>query len=989
MPDFRHGARTAIIAGAVLALGITSGSAYGDSQQKQDQARGESAANVGKRSSFSGQHPELFGHLPAARENIDVVGQVELKAKFGDVVAGQIADVAVFKNTAYVNSWSTACERGGTFVVDITDPAKPVETGHIPAPTGSYHGEGAHVITMQDGPLKGRDILGVNNEPCSATGPGGFDLVDVTDPRKPVILTAGFGDTGGEDVEGVDALTGKQIPHSSHSIFMWSFKGKAYAITVDNDELNDVDIFDITDPRAPKPVIGFGLHDENDIDPGGLKLFPETTTDNDPQHHDSVVKIINGVPILLMSYWDTGYQTLDISDPLNPVHIGDTSFAGPDPLTKLEPQEGNAHYAEFSHDNKYILAADEDFAPYRPGTFSIGGENAGEYPATAPSGSLGAAVLPDLTINGPVVYGGFGCPAGGGDEPGAPAMPIPQLTDELRAQLALDQGEEAILVLSRGPSNHPSYPETDDDDPDTAADESGPYAPGGCFPGEKVAHAQAAGWDAVILINRHIVNAAGQPVDEAYCGAGGDKSTTVIPSICTTHAVGHYMFNDEPDYDPDYTPNSEPAIGEIGVRVTADSVFDAWGYAHLYENTAGTMREVGAYAIEESLDPRFAFGFGDLSIHEWATDPTENLGYGAYYAGGVRVVSFGPNGIQEQAKFIDQGGSNFWGIEQFTAANGERLMAASDRDYGLYILKYTGPGAAQPPACKSIDLVAQTGRPVSIPLSCTDPNGNPLTLSIAKPPTNGTLAAINKNAVTYTSKAGFRGDDVFTYVAFDGAATSPLATVRIRVIDIALPGACGFGVLGTSAADTLNGTVNTDTLLGGAGDDRISGQQGNDCLLGEAGNDTIDAGTGADWVHGGDGRDRLFGDSGKDSLRGGTGNDHMRGSSGNDTLRGDSGNDFLSGGSNNDRVIGGDGRDSIIGDAGHDRLSGGAGDDNITDGKGRNRINAGGGNDRVNAVNGSVDSVSCGAGRDVVRADRSDRVGRSCERIIRTRRSSR
>ena len=487
-----------------------------------------------------------------------------------------------------------------------------------------------------------------------------------------------------------------------------------------------------------------------------------------------------------------------------------------------------------------------------------------------------------------------------------------------------------------------------------------------------------------MLVNRHFGSAA---ADGPTCGSGGYAPSTVIPSLCTTHTAMHLMFKDPPDaqdYDPDYTPNTEPAFGAIGEDIESEAIFDGWGYAHLYENTAGTMREVDAYAIEEATDARFAFGFGDLSIHEWATDPTEYLAYAAYYSGGVRVASFGPDGIKEVGRFIDEGGSNIWGIEQFTHG-GERYMAASDRDFGLLILKYTGPGAPKPPACEDKNVSAQAGVPISIPLTCTDPNGNPLTLSIVNPTNNGTLSAIGNNAVTYTAKAGFRGNDTFTYVASDGAATSPIATVRISVIEIPLPGSCGFRILGTSAADTLNGTVNADTILGGPGNDRISGQQGNDCLLGEAGDDAIDAGSGDDRVEGGDGKDRLFGDSGKDNMRGNAGVDHMRGSSGNDVIRGDAGNDYVSGGSNNDIVVGGAGRDSLVGDAGNDTLRGDSGNDSITDGKGRNVVNAGAGNDRIRVANGSRDRVVCGTGRDVVRADAADRVGRSCERVLRTR----
>ena len=84
----------------------------------------------------------------------------------------QIADLAVYKSYAYLNSWNEpSCKRGGTFVVDISNPAAPQQTGFIPALPNSYHGEGAHVITLDTPSYRG-DVLAVNNEPYSATACG-------------------------------------------------------------------------------------------------------------------------------------------------------------------------------------------------------------------------------------------------------------------------------------------------------------------------------------------------------------------------------------------------------------------------------------------------------------------------------------------------------------------------------------------------------------------------------------------------------------------------------------------------------------------------------------------------------------------------------------------------------------------------------------------------------------------------------------------------
>jgi hypothetical protein len=110
---------------------------------------------------------------------------------------------------------------------------------------------------------------------------------------------------------------------------------------------------------------------------------------------------------------------------------------------------------------------------------------------------------------------------------------------------------------------------------------------------------------------------------------------------------------------------------------------------------ARTLQQVDAYAVREALDPRYATGFGDLSVHEVATDPDRpNLAYLSYYNAGFRVIRFDRGGIREVGRFIDEGGNDFWGVEVHTLpGKGRRfgkLVLASDRDYGLYIFKYTG-----------------------------------------------------------------------------------------------------------------------------------------------------------------------------------------------------------------------------------------------------------------------------------------------------------
>lgn len=110
--------------------------------------------------------------------------------------------------------------------------------------------------------------------------------------------------------------------------------------------------------------------------------------------------------------------------------------------------------------------------------------------------------------------------------------------------------------------------------------------------------------------------------------------------------------------------------------------------------------------------------------------------------------------------------------------------------------------------------------------------------------------------------------------------------------------------------------------------------------------------------------------------------DRMFGTPAADVLRGLSGNDLLDGLEGDDRLEGGPGRDRLLGRPGDDTLMGGSGADSIVGGSGRDRIDSGSGNDRIRSRDGIRETVRCGPGRDVVTADRVDRLV-GCERRVR------
>jgi len=76
----------------------------------------------------------------------------------------------------------------------------------------------------------------------------------------------------------------------------------------------------------------------------------------------------------------------------------------------------------------------------------------------------------------------------------------------------------------------------------------------------------------------------------------------------------------------------------------------------------------------------------------------------------------------------------------------------------------------------------------------------------------------------------------------------------------------GGPCLGTTAADTIRGTVGIDDIVAAQGNDSVSGREGSDIIKGDSGDDSLRGGDGPDWI---------FGSTGADTAAGGFGNDFI------------------------------------------------------------------------------------------------------------------
>jgi hypothetical protein len=362
--------------------------------------------------------------------------------------------------------------------------------------------------------------------------------------------------------------------------------------------------------------------------------FPEIAEETTPNgstylNHDMIVKKVGDRWLLLSNYWDGGYTILDVTNLPNEVTFLRDSDFGFEPFAQ---QMGlPAEWPSEGNAHQGEFSADNKFVLGADEDFNPY-RNTGEVLTGSYSGTLYSATL-------------------GSNVPNVPDEGIEGDTEFVGpACTALPPATVPIAIAERGT----------------------------CTFTIKAQAIQAAGYEMALVMN----DKATDPDCDSHVFM---LAVADIPTLFVSRSTGLQLLN-VPFEDPCATDTPAPFTG--GEETALGPVFDGWGYLHLYN--AGTMQELDQWAIPEALDVAYAEGFGDLSIHEVATDPSRNIAYISYYGGGFRVVKFGRGGIQEVGAFIDQGGNNFWGVQLVPNSGRRPLVAASDRDSGLYLFRYTG-----------------------------------------------------------------------------------------------------------------------------------------------------------------------------------------------------------------------------------------------------------------------------------------------------------
>jgi hypothetical protein len=209
---------------------------------------------------------------------------------------------------------------------------------------------------------------------------------------------------------------------------------------------------------------------------------------------------------------------------------------------------------------------------------------------------------------------------------------------------------------------------TNPDDP-YLADPSGSIAlieRGGCSFSHKIYRAQLAGATGVIVFN----NAAG---GEALVLMGATPIagfTPEIPAVFVQRSTGLLLRDGTPP-----------------VTASAKAIFNGWGYLRIYDikNPAQPV-QLSTFATENTNNEAVATT-GTWSVHN--PEVVGNTVYASWYSDGIRIIDISKPRSPREIGFWTGAGApagapavNIWSVVPH-----DGLLLASDRNYGLYVLK--------------------------------------------------------------------------------------------------------------------------------------------------------------------------------------------------------------------------------------------------------------------------------------------------------------
>ncbi len=351
----------AALAGLALVTGITQ-AARKQARTKQGQTTG--TQELESFHEFLLNTSEQDRQLPtpprAARSwNLEQIGFHDLGG------GGANADVWALGDYAYVGSAFAFCPfvSRGTKVIDISDPANPVQVNTLPAPRRTSVGD-VKVTHIETAFFQG-DLLVVGNEDCwTNRGARGIELWDVTDPPNAELL-------GSVGPRVVPSAPSPRPPfewgRGVHNLYVYQKGDRAFVLMTaigaevrqtefDPPATGEFKIVEVTNPREPVQIASWGIKQDlgepvGNVNRGRGDDCRPVCRGSDARTALHDVWANQAGTVAYLSYWDAGLILLDISDPSAPRFLGRGNYLD---------DEGNTHAAVPAQGGNLVIVGDED-----------------------------------------------------------------------------------------------------------------------------------------------------------------------------------------------------------------------------------------------------------------------------------------------------------------------------------------------------------------------------------------------------------------------------------------------------------------------------------------------------------------------------------------------------------------------------------------------------------------------------------------------------
>jgi hypothetical protein len=299
------------------------------------------------------------GNKGGSAVNMAVVGHDDLGAR------GFNADVWTHDGYAYVGHWGFTdwasgndrfCPSGagsGVAVLDTRDAAHPRRVATLQNPPGSS-AEDVVVYTARYGRFAGRDIAVAGIQSCAGSrydlaAERGLMLWDVTTPESPLqlgYLRTACCTRGVHEFEVQHrADLGRTFAYATVPTSRYPDAETASGVRDQNGD-GDFRLIDITDPTAPRQASDWGIQDAGGPFTAGQGCDPDANYGHGAEPTEDGRQAF-------VSYWDSGFVKLDLTDPAHPVFLGRTVYPA--------SADGDGHSSQYDEGRRLLFTADEDF----------------------------------------------------------------------------------------------------------------------------------------------------------------------------------------------------------------------------------------------------------------------------------------------------------------------------------------------------------------------------------------------------------------------------------------------------------------------------------------------------------------------------------------------------------------------------------------------------------------------------------------------------